>query len=79
MQCVTSEFADLQGMPEHWAKLLMSSQITKTEQKKNPQAVLDALKFYDDSNANRNEKFMTQQKVILSKFVLCWQTESPTY
>ncbi|XP_022103240.1 serine/threonine-protein kinase PAK 1-like [Acanthaster planci] len=60
---VTGEFT---GMPEHWAKLLMSSQITKTEQKKNPQAVLDALKFYDDSNSNRNEKFMTQQKVILS-------------
>ncbi len=61
---ITGEFT---GMPEHWAKLLMSSQITKTEQKKNPQAVLDALKFYDDSNTNRNEKFMTQQKVILSK------------
>ena len=55
-------------MPEHWAKLLMSSKITKTEQKKNPQAVLDALKFYDDSNTNRNEKFMTQQKVTLSKY-----------
>ncbi|XP_033637392.1 serine/threonine-protein kinase PAK 3-like [Asterias rubens] len=61
---ITGEFT---GMPEHWAKLLMSSKITKTEQKKNPQAVLDALKFYDDSNTNRNEKFMTQQKVILSK------------
>ncbi|XP_030837985.1 serine/threonine-protein kinase PAK 3 isoform X2 [Strongylocentrotus purpuratus] len=58
---ITGEFT---GMPEKWAQLLSSSSISKTEQKNNPQAVLDALKFYDDSTAG-NEKFMTQHKVIL--------------
>uniref|UniRef100_A0A665T366 non-specific serine/threonine protein kinase n=1 Tax=Echeneis naucrates TaxID=173247 RepID=A0A665T366_ECHNA len=41
---VTGEFT---GMPEQWARLLQTSNITKLEQKKNPQAVLDVLKFYD--------------------------------
>uniref|UniRef100_A0AAR2II19 non-specific serine/threonine protein kinase n=1 Tax=Pygocentrus nattereri TaxID=42514 RepID=A0AAR2II19_PYGNA len=41
---VTGEFT---GMPEQWARLLQTSNITKSEQKKNPQAVLDVLKFYD--------------------------------
>lgn len=53
-------------MPEKWAQLLSSSSISKTEQKNNPQAVIDALKFYDDSTAG-NDKFMTQHKVILGK------------
>ncbi|OWJ99129.1 hypothetical protein Celaphus_00009792, partial [Cervus elaphus hippelaphus] len=35
------------GIPEQWARLLQTSNITKLEQKKNPQAVLDVLKFYD--------------------------------
>uniref|UniRef100_A0A672Q3F3 non-specific serine/threonine protein kinase n=1 Tax=Sinocyclocheilus grahami TaxID=75366 RepID=A0A672Q3F3_SINGR len=35
---VTGEFT---GMPEQWARLLQTSNITKSEQKKNPQAVLD--------------------------------------
>uniref|UniRef100_A0A8C9ZKN0 non-specific serine/threonine protein kinase n=1 Tax=Sander lucioperca TaxID=283035 RepID=A0A8C9ZKN0_SANLU len=41
---VTGEFT---GIPEQWARLLQTSNITKLEQKKNPQAVLDVLKFYD--------------------------------
>lgn len=53
-----------QGMPEHWAKLLQVAQISKTEQKKNPQAVLDALKFYDASSQHQTDtKFMTQHKI----------------
>ncbi|XP_076974081.1 serine/threonine-protein kinase PAK 2 isoform X2 [Tamandua tetradactyla] len=43
---VTGEFT---GMPEQWARLLQTSNITKLEQKKNPQAVLDVLKFYDSN------------------------------
>ena len=53
-------------MPEAWAKLLQASNISKQEQKKNPQAVLDVLKWYDASSKERNEsKYMTtmmQQK-----------------
>ncbi|KAI6236687.1 Non-specific serine/threonine protein kinase [Aphelenchoides besseyi] len=39
----TGEFT---GMPETWTKLLQQSQISKQEQQKNPQAVLNALKYY---------------------------------
>ncbi|XP_056599880.1 serine/threonine-protein kinase PAK 2a [Triplophysa dalaica] len=49
---VTGEFT---GMPEQWARLLQTSNITKSEQEKNPQAVLDALKFYNSSGNNRQK------------------------
>lgn len=50
----------LQGMPEAWARLLMNSNISKQEQKKNPQAVLDVLKWYDNTSKQRpNSKYMT--------------------
>ncbi|KAF7203325.1 serine/threonine-protein kinase PAK 2b isoform X1 [Nothobranchius furzeri] len=52
---VTGEFT---GMPEQWARLLQTSNITKSEQKKNPQAVLDVLKFYD-SSGNGREKYLS--------------------
>nr|XP_021531783.1 serine/threonine-protein kinase PAK 2 [Aotus nancymaae] len=41
------------GMPEQWARLLQTSNITKLEQKKNPQAVLDVLKFYDSNTVKQ--------------------------
>lgn len=47
---VTGEFT---GMPEQWARLLQTSNITKSEQKKNPQAVLDVLKFYDSNTTKQ--------------------------
>lgn len=37
-------------MPEQWARLLQTSNISKSEQKQNPQAVLDILKFYDSTS-----------------------------
>ncbi|XP_062902247.1 serine/threonine-protein kinase PAK 2-like [Mobula hypostoma] len=52
---VTGEFT---GMPEQWARLLQTSNITKLEQKKNPQAVLDVLKFYD-SKATVKQKYLS--------------------
>lgn len=55
---VTGEFT---GMPEAWARLLMNSNITKQEQKKNPQAVLDVLTWFDNSNKDRlSSKYMTK-------------------
>ena len=36
------------GLPEQWTRLLTSSAITKEDQVKNPQAVLDVLEFYTD-------------------------------
>uniref|UniRef100_A0AAZ3QPY2 non-specific serine/threonine protein kinase n=1 Tax=Oncorhynchus tshawytscha TaxID=74940 RepID=A0AAZ3QPY2_ONCTS len=47
------------GMPEQWARLLQTSNITKLEQKKNPQAVLDVLKFYDSKETNNSQKYMS--------------------
>lgn len=48
-----------QGMPESWAKLLQNSNISKLEQKKNPQAVLDVLKYYETSTQEEKEsKYM---------------------
>jgi hypothetical protein len=52
----TGEFT---GMPESWAKLLQNSNISKSEQKKNPQAVLDVLNYYDASSKEQKEsKYM---------------------
>ncbi|EDO33667.1 predicted protein [Nematostella vectensis] len=60
---VTGEFT---GMPEAWARLLQVSNITQAEQKKNPQAVLDVLNFYDSS----------KDKTEPTKF---WTTVKPAY
>ncbi|XP_071951608.1 serine/threonine-protein kinase PAK 3-like [Antedon mediterranea] len=60
---VTGEFT---GMPEHWAKLLTMANITKNEQQKNPQAVLDVLNFYDSSKQGVNEKFMMSNVKVVT-------------
>ncbi|GMT32358.1 hypothetical protein PFISCL1PPCAC_23655 [Pristionchus fissidentatus] len=53
---VTGEFT---GMPLEWEQLLMESQISKQEQQQNPQAVLDALKYYTrDQGYYPTEKWM---------------------
>ncbi|KAK2087942.1 Serine/threonine-protein kinase PAK 2 [Saguinus oedipus] len=52
---VTREFT---GMPEQWARLLQTSNITKLEQKKNPQAVLDVPKVYN-SNTVKQQKYLS--------------------
>lgn len=47
-------------MPEQWTVLLMNSNISKMEQKKNPQAVLDVLTWFDNSSKQRpSSKYMT--------------------
>ncbi|XP_068734129.1 serine/threonine-protein kinase PAK 3-like isoform X1 [Montipora capricornis] len=52
-----------QGMPEAWARLLHTSNITQAEQKKNPQAVLDVLNFYEGNiEKETTTKFMTVSK-----------------
>lgn len=56
---ILSFFSAVQGIPEQWARLLQTSNITKLEQKKNPQAVLDVLKFYDSKETVNNQKYMS--------------------
>ncbi|OXU28295.1 hypothetical protein TSAR_016659, partial [Trichomalopsis sarcophagae] len=54
-----------EGMPEAWARLLMSSNISKQEQKKNPQAVLDVLNWYDHSSKEiKGSKYMTTMRTF---------------
>ncbi|KAG1153476.1 hypothetical protein G6F37_010328 [Rhizopus arrhizus] len=45
-----SQTGEFTGMPREWQILLQQSGITKKEQQQNPQAVLDALGFYKESN-----------------------------
>jgi p21-activated kinase 1 len=55
---VSGEFT---GMPEAWSRLLMNSNISKQEQKNNPQAVLDVLNWYDNTTKEPlNTKYMTK-------------------
>uniref|UniRef100_A0A8C7RC98 non-specific serine/threonine protein kinase n=1 Tax=Oncorhynchus mykiss TaxID=8022 RepID=A0A8C7RC98_ONCMY len=55
---VTGEFT---GMPEQWARLLQTSNITKSEQKKNPQAVLDLTSIL----------FCSCSQSLIPSFLLC--------
>lgn len=51
-------------MPEAWARLLMAANISKQEQKNNPQAVLDVLKWYDASATQPPpSKYMTSAQM----------------
>ncbi|KAI8145015.1 kinase-like domain-containing protein [Fennellomyces sp. T-0311] len=48
----TGEFT---GLPSDWNVLLKHSGITRTEQEKNPQAVIKAIEFYQESHARDEE------------------------
>jgi len=56
-------------MPEQWARLLQTSNITKLEQKKNPQAVLDVLKFYDSKDTAKQKYLSFSAPGECSRFV----------
>lgn len=59
----TGEF---DGLPDSWLRLLQQSNITKSEQSENPDAVLQALKFYSHSIKKKSTSF----KVIATKEVI---------
>ena len=51
-------------MPDEWFRILKGSNITEAERKQNPQAVVDALKYYTSANDKKRlflgeEKYMT--------------------
>ncbi|XP_045117128.1 serine/threonine-protein kinase PAK 3-like isoform X5 [Portunus trituberculatus] len=61
----TGDHSSCQGMPDSWTKLLSISNISKQEQKNNPQAVLDVLNYYDASTKeHQTSKFMTVAKTV---------------
>ncbi|PLW46376.1 hypothetical protein PCANC_00121 [Puccinia coronata f. sp. avenae] len=45
------------GLPEQWTKLLSSSAITKEDYANNPQAVLDVLEFYTDTQKKEQDEY----------------------
>ena len=48
------------GMPEAWNRLLKEADISKSEQKKHPEAVISVLKWFERANSHNKEvKFMT--------------------
>lgn len=50
-------------MPDEWKAILHSSNISKQEQKNNPQAVIDVLKWFESKANNKQEsKYMTAVK-----------------
>ncbi|XP_045705172.1 LOW QUALITY PROTEIN: serine/threonine-protein kinase PAK 1-like [Phyllostomus hastatus] len=65
---VTGEFT---GMPEQWARLLQTSNITKSEQKKNPQAVLDVLEFYNSKKTSNSQKYMSFTDKLAEDYNSC--------
>lgn len=56
---LNDKYFSFKGLPEQWMNLLMNSNISKTEQKKNPQAVLDVLNWFDSSKQRPSSKYMT--------------------
>merc|ERR1712223_1959935 len=57
------ETGEFTGMPEAWARLLISSNISREMQLKNPQAVLDVLNYYETSAKQPpQDKFMTSSQ-----------------
>ncbi|KAJ7577088.1 STE/STE20/PAKA protein kinase [Mycena floridula] len=49
----TGEFT---GLPKEWQQLLQESGISRSEQEKNPQAVMEIVKFYQEANGNAWDK-----------------------
>jgi p21-activated kinase 1 len=49
----TGEFT---GLPKEWQQLLQESGISRSEQEKNPQAVMEIVKFYQEGQADKWDK-----------------------
>lgn len=45
------------GLPDQWIRLLTNSALTKEDYAKNPQAVLDVLEFYTESQKRERDEF----------------------
>ncbi|KAM9227043.1 LOW QUALITY PROTEIN: serine/threonine-protein kinase PAK 3-like [Leptosomus discolor] len=67
------------GIPEQWARLLQTSNITKLEQQKKPQAVLDVLKRSDSKERVNNQKlsFTSGDKSARAYMEACSSSTKP--
>lgn len=52
------------GLPIEWERLLSASGISKKEQQQHPQAVMDIVAFYQDSNENADDNAFKKFKLI---------------
>lgn len=50
-----SDTGEFTGLPKEWQQLLQSSGISKEDQAKNPQAVMDIVAFYQDATQNSDD------------------------
>lgn len=50
-----SDTGEFTGLPKEWQQLLQSSGISKEDQAKNPQAVMDIVAFYQDATQNAED------------------------
>lgn len=66
------ESGNFEGLPQQWAVLLKSSGISQEDQRQNPQAVMDVLKFHDKlmkgSDKPAAPGTVTSDKDLASKF-----------
>jgi p21-activated kinase 1 len=65
------------GLPEEWEKLLTSSGITKVEQERNPQAVMDIVAFYQDQTKNPEEKVFKKFNQASTKLISTQSFRTP--
>ncbi|GEQ70554.1 hypothetical protein JCM33374_g4232 [Metschnikowia sp. JCM 33374] len=71
------------GLPSEWERLLSASGISKREQEQHPQAVMDIVAFYQDTNENSDDnafkKFkQTDQRANISSNSSSKLTHSPS-
>ena len=52
------ESGEFQGLPSEWEALLRESGITKQDQKSNPQAVIDVMSFYSETQKRSDDIFL---------------------
>lgn len=71
----TGEFT---GLPREWQILLQHSGISKKEQYQNPQAVLDAIGFYQETREHDDQVYHKMEKALAKQMHQEQQYHSPT-
>ncbi|ORZ17315.1 kinase-like domain-containing protein [Absidia repens] len=71
----TGEFT---GLPHEWQILLQHSGISKKEQYQNPQAVLDAIGFYQETREHDDQVYHKMEKALAKQMQQEQQYHSPT-
>ncbi|KAI1294704.1 Serine/threonine-protein kinase PAK 1 [Halotydeus destructor] len=54
----------IEGLPQPWLEWLAQANISKTEQSENPEAVLDALKYYAHNKTQNGIKYLATQNTM---------------